>query len=57
MENGSEIRREKRNIHFMNVTTLYFEINGRKAPRYSAKLRLFIRRRTIPNGVVLDAPP
>ena len=40
VENGSDISRENRNIHFMKVTTLYFRISGLKAPRYSEKLRL-----------------
>ena len=38
-ENGSEIIKEKRNIHFMKVTTLYLDMSGRKIPRYKAKLR------------------
>ena len=48
--------RAKKNIHFMKVMTLYFEINGRKKPRYSEKLKLFKRRRAIPRGDEAEPP-
>lgn len=48
---------EKRNIHFMKVTTLYFEIKGRKMPRYSAKVSALTMVSTMPIGLVSEAPP
>lgn len=55
-EKGSEYRSENRNIHFMNVTTLYFSIRGRNIPKYRAKLRVLATRRTTPSGFVSSAP-
>ena len=56
-ERGVETQAEKRNIHFMNVTAEYLEINGLNMPRYIEKLRLFRIIMNIPKGVLSVTPP
>ena len=45
---GSDIRVEKRKIHFIKVHTLYLLISGLNMPRYSAKLRPLTMSSSIP---------
>ena len=54
--NGSDISVVKRNIHFINVTTEYLEINGLNIPRYREKLKLLKIISMIPTGCVDCAP-
>ena len=54
---GTDIRKEKRKIHFMNVTAEYFAIKGLKMPRYIEKLRLLSTIMKMPNGVLSVTPP
>jgi hypothetical protein len=57
MERGIATIAENRNIHFMKVTTEYFEISGLNIPRYMEKLKTFRTIIKIPNGVLCAAPP
>ena len=55
-ENGMDTANAKRKIHFMNVITEYFPINGLNMPRYIEKLRQFNIIMKTPNNVVSCAP-
>lgn len=51
-EKGAAMQKENRKIHFMNVMTEYFDINGLNIPRYIEKLSMLNMIITIPKGVV-----
>ena len=53
---GIAMMSAKRNIHFMNVTTLYFCINGLNIPRYNAKQMQLTTMRSTPFGLVSTEP-
>ena len=56
-EKGTATQAEKRNIHFMNVTTEYLSIRGLNIPRYIEKLRMFRTIMKMPKGVLSATPP
>ena len=56
-EKGTATQAEKRNIHFMKVTTEYLAIKGLNIPRYIEKLRMFSTIMKMPKGVLSATPP
>lgn len=52
MLKGTETNMEKRNIHFIKVTTLYFAMMGLNTPRYVAKNKQLNIIKTMPKGLV-----
>ena len=50
VQNGRQMMSVNRNIHFINVTTLYRDMSGRNAPRYMANVRQLMNISAMPIG-------